>query len=177
MKVYTKTGDTGETSLVGGSRIKKNSIRIEAYGTIDELNSYIGLIRSFPMSEIELNELIDIQRILFTIGSELANPNIDLEKGLTSKPTTELEKSIDRINLLLPPMTHFILPGGSQLVSHCHIARTICRRAERRILDLNEQDAMNKEIIKYCNRLSDYLFMLARKFAVDEQITEIKWIP
>lgn len=177
MKVYTKTGDSGETSLVGGSRIKKNSIRIEAYGTIDELNSYVGLIRSFPINGTEFDELIAIQRVLFSIGSELATPKIDSEKGLDATHTLHLEEAIDRISTILPPMTHFILPGGSKLVSHCHIARTICRRAERRILDLNEQEPINKEIIRYCNRLSDYLFTVSRKFALDEQITEIKWIP
>ncbi|MGL5681501.1 MAG: cob(I)yrinic acid a,c-diamide adenosyltransferase [Marinifilaceae bacterium] len=177
MKIYTKTGDKGQTCLVGGSRINKNSIRLEAYGTVDELNSYIGLLRSYPLQAEDSELLIDIQNTLFAIGSELATPYDKTSDNPRYYLTDKMEQAIDRITEQLPQMTHFILPGGGVSTSFAHIARTVCRRTERRILDLNDVEPVSVDIISYINRLSDYLFTLARKFAYDEKIPEVKWIP
>ena len=180
MKIYTKTGDKGITALYGGERVLKNHSRINSYGTIDELNSYIGLIRD---QDIDLNikkSLIKIQHDLFTLGSMLATPiekqtlNISI---VNKESVTFLEKEIDKMNEELPKMTHFILPGGHSTVSFCHIARTVCRRAERLTVCLKEEENLNPIILIYLNRLSDYLFTLARKLTKDLSVQEIKWIP
>lgn len=187
MKIYTKTGDAGTTSLFGGSRVPKHHLRIESYGTVDELNSYIGMIRSYEIDAFSKNTLVQIQNHLFTVGSILATDpkkavlksgkeRLNIEKINESK-IQMLEDEMDRMNGVLPPITHFVLPGGSPLVSHCHIARTVCRRAERRATALNEEDPVDPLVIKYLNRLSDYLFVLARKLSIDTQAEEIKWIP
>ena len=180
MKIYTKTGDKGISALYGGERVLKNHSRINSYGTIDELNSYIGLIRD---QDIDLNikkSLIKIQHDLFTLGSMLATPiekqtlNISI---VNKESVTFLEKEIDKMNEELPKMTHFILPGGHSTVSFCHIARTVCRRAERLTVCLKEEENLNPIILIYLNRLSDYLFTLARKLTKDLSVQEIKWIP
>lgn len=187
MKIYTKTGDAGETSLFGGKRVPKYHLRIEAYGTVDELNSYLGLIRDQKIDTETYNTLIKIQQELFTMGAMLATPpeKETLKSGkerLTIEKTDDesvkfLENEIDKINAHLPPMTNFVLPGGHQTVSYCHIARCVCRRAERIATQLSEQSKINKQILKYLNRLSDYLFVLARKLTYQFEAKEIKWIP
>jgi cob(I)alamin adenosyltransferase len=187
MKIYTKTGDTGTTGLVGGTRLPKHDLRIDCYGTVDELNSYLGLIRDQTISDDSKTTLIKIQNQLFIIGSLLAT---DPEKikdeskrkrlGITllkSEAIVFLETEIDTMNSVLPPITHFILPGGHQTVSFCHIARCICRRAERNISKLNTEQPIQPEILIYLNRLSDFIFVLARKLSKELHAEEIKWIP
>jgi cob(I)alamin adenosyltransferase len=180
MKIYTKTGDKGQTSLLGGTRVAKHHIRIEAYGTVDELNSHIGLIRDQPIDLSTINLLIEIQDRLFTIGSILAS---DPEKSKVKIPEMNeedvetLEKAIDQMNDLLPPMRSFVLPGGHTTVSYCHIARCVCRRAERNVIHLLEQSLVPEIIIKYLNRLSDYLFVLSRKLSAELNAQEIPWKP
>lgn len=169
------------TSLIGGTRVPKNSLRLDAYGTVDELNTYLGMIRSFGIDECLKKELIDIQTILFDVGGNLATdksvPDLKIKLGVREEDITFLEKAIDRMEAELPPLTSFVLPGGDQAASFCHIARTVCRRAERRILDMGEKFEVEDLVVKYVNRLSDYLFMLSRKVAQDSGVTEIKWIP
>ncbi len=180
MKVYTKTGDLGETSLLGGSRVSKAELQIESYGTVDELNSYIGLIRDQIWKQPLLEELIEIQDRLFTIGSHLAN---DKKKNkiklpeIHEKDVQRLEIEIDKMDSQLPPMKAFILPGGHTLVSYTHIARCVCRRAERKVVRLSENWEIAPIIIKYLNRLSDYLFTLGRKLSKDLGADEIEWKP
>lgn len=187
MKIYTKTGDKGATSLFGGTRVSKDNLRIEAYGTVDELNAYIGLIKDQSIAEELTSQLHKIQHDLFTLGAMLATPpeKETLKSGkdrlnipkIESNSIAFLEKQIDLMNESLPPMTHFILPGGHTTVSFCHIARCICRRAERRSVSLHEQEAISENILQYLNRLSDYLFVLARKLTQDLNAQEVKWIP
>lgn len=179
MKIYTKTGDNGTTGLIGGKRVKKNNSMLEAYGTVDELNSYIGLIRSIVEDNDLQNFLLHIQDRLFTIGSLLACADISLRETLPQifeSNIENLERQIDDYNQTLPTLTNFILPGGSQKVAFCHVARTVCRRAERRVADLEEFFNDNKLILKYLNRLSDYLFILARKLT-EIGLSEEKWKP
>jgi cob(I)alamin adenosyltransferase len=179
-KVYTKTGDKGETSLIGGTRVPKHHIRIESYGTVDELNSYIGLIRDQNIDEQSKTVLIEIQDRLFTIGSSLAS---DPEKSKMKIPDLKeedivfLEKEMDKMDESLPEMKSFVLPGGHTTVSFCHIARCVCRRAERLTIQLSENDYVNELVIKYLNRLSDYLFVLSRKLSQDLNASEIPWKP
>ena len=187
MKIYTKTGDKGTTALFGGTRVPKHHIRIESYGTIDELNSHIGLIRDQDIDQIHKNTLMEIQDRLFTVGAILATDpeKATLKSGkarlnipkISEADIELLEKSMDSMNKSLPPMTHFVLPGGHQTVSFCHIARTVCRRAERLASHLNSLEPFQPETLKYINRLSDYLFVLARKLSHDLQADEVKWIP
>ncbi|HEY0771061.1 MAG TPA: cob(I)yrinic acid a,c-diamide adenosyltransferase [Sphingobacteriaceae bacterium] len=180
MKIYTKTGDKGYTSLIGGTRVPKYHLRIETYGTVDELNSYIGLVRDQTVSIHQKTMLKEIQDRLFTIGASLAS---DPEKSKMKIPDLKnsdielLEQEMDKMNEELPELKHFILPGGSTTVSFCHIARCICRRAERLTVQLNEESFVDNTVIIYLNRLSDYLFTLARKVALDNQIGESIWIP
>ena len=187
MKVYTKTGDTGTTALFGGTRVPKHHIRIESDGTVDELNSHIGLIRDQDMSDLYKNVLIEIQDRLFTVGAILATPP---EKetlkngqprlqnlGIIESDIEFLENEIDTMEEALPPMTHFVLPGGHTTVSYCHIARCVCRRAERLAVHLNDIEPTDERVIKYLNRLSDYLFVLARKLSHDLNADEVQWIP
>ncbi|MCT4601194.1 MAG: cob(I)yrinic acid a,c-diamide adenosyltransferase [Marinifilaceae bacterium] len=177
--VYTKTGDKGKTGLIGGKRVEKHNLRLEAYGTIDELNSYIGLIRSFDIDTTIRKILEEIQAKLFTVGAHLAvdEDHEELKEKFTCSENeiNILEKEIDRINSKLPEMNSFILPGGNQIVSYTHIARTVCRRAERRISALMEIVEISPNILKYVNRLSDYLFVVARKFAIDTKAEEVEW--
>jgi cob(I)alamin adenosyltransferase len=187
MKIYTKTGDQGTTALLGGTRVKKYNLRINSYGTVDELNSYIGLIKDQQISEDHKEGLLKVQNELFTLGAMLATPpdkemlksgkdRLNIPK-IDKESILFLENEIDKMELTLPQMTHFILPGGHQAVSFCHIARCVCRRAERLSVELNDQEPINNDILKYLNRLSDYLFVLARKLSQDLQIEEFKWIP
>ncbi|EIA08174.1 cob(I)yrinic acid a,c-diamide adenosyltransferase [Flavobacterium frigoris] len=187
MKVYTKTGDKGTTSLFGGTRVPKDHIRIESYGTVDELNSYIGLVRDQDMNTHYKDILVEIQDRLFTIGAILATPpekevlksgELRLQKlGIIESDIELLENEIDSMENELPPMTHFVLPGGHTTVSYCHIARCVCRRAERLAVHLNHNEAVAENAIKYLNRLSDYLFVLARKLSHDLKAEEVQWIP
>jgi cob(I)alamin adenosyltransferase len=187
MKVYTKTGDAGTTALFGGDRVTKDHIRIESYGTVDELNSYIGLIRDQQIDAHYKNMLIEIQDRLFTIGAILATPpeketlkngQPRLQKlGIEESDIELLENEIDTMESHLPPMTHFVLPGGHTTVSYCHIARCVCRRAERLSVHLSHDEPVAPIALKYLNRLSDYLFVLARKLAFDLKADEVKWIP
>jgi len=177
-KIYTKTGDKGETSLIGGKRVPKYHERIEAYGTVDELNSYIGLIRDLETSESIRAILLEIQDRLFTLESLLAEDSETSERLLPQifeKDILLLEKEIDCMNEELPVLHSFILPGGHPLVSHCHIARCICRRAERISIRLSETYTISPLIIKYLNRLSDYLFVLARKIGSNLGAKEEVW--
>ena len=180
MKIYTKTGDKGKTSLIGGTRVPKNHIRIEAYGTVDELNSYIGLIRDQKIDKHTQAILLEIQDRLFTIGSLLASdPGRSKMKvpSLFEEDITLLEKEIDKMNETLPEMRSFILPGGHTTVSFCHIARCICRRAERCSVKLSENEPVPEIIIKYLNRLSDYLFVLSRQLGKELKTKETPWKP
>ncbi len=187
MKVYTKTGDKGTTALFGGTRVPKHHIRIESYGTVDELNSHIGLIRDQDINPHYKSVLIEVQDRLFTVGAILATPP---EKetlksgekrlqnlGIVESDIEYLENEIDAMETELPPMTNFVLPGGHTTVSYCHIARCVCRRAERLAVHLNDIDPTDEMVIKYLNRLSDYLFVLARKLSHDLNADEVKWIP
>jgi len=179
-KIYTKTGDKGQTSLIGGTRVPKFDIRIESYGTVDELNSHIGLIRDQSIDSNTREVLIEVQDRLFTIGSLLA---ADPEKNkmtlpqISEKDIELLESEIDKMNETLPEMKFFVLPGGHTTISFCHIARCVCRRAERCVLKLNEQAPVNELIYKYLNRLSDYLFVLSRKITADLNAPETPWKP
>lgn len=187
MKVYTKTGDKGTTALFGGTRVPKHHIRIESYGTIDELNSHIGLIRDQDIDQLYKNTLMEIQNKLFTVGAILATDpeKAKLKSGeqrlkipkISNEDIERLENEMDQMESSLPQMTHFVLPGGHQTVSFCHIARTVCRRAERLASHLNELEPFQPETLMYINRLSDYLFVLARKLSKDLKAEEIKWIP
>ncbi len=187
MKIYTKTGDKGRTSLFGGIRVPKYHIRVEAYGTIDELNSFIGLLRDQSIDKHITKSLLKIQNELFVIGSILATPpekeklkngkeRLQIEK-INEQQIIYLEKEIDKMNEELPAMTHFVLPGGHTTVSYCHITRNVCRRAERLTVLLAEETYVNEYILSYLNRLSDYLFVLARKLTKDLQVKETPWIP
>ncbi|UGU15110.1 cob(I)yrinic acid a,c-diamide adenosyltransferase [Sinomicrobium kalidii] len=186
MKIYTKTGDKGTTALFGGTRVPKHHIRIETYGTVDELNSWIGLVRDQEAGD-QQKILLAIQDRLFTLGAILAT---DPEKAMLKSgkkrldiPTISpedvetLEKEIDRMNEELPPMTHFVLPGGHTTVSYCHITRCVCRRAERLATQLYDIEPFDDSVLQYLNRLSDYLFVLARKLSHTLKAEEIKWVP
>jgi cob(I)alamin adenosyltransferase len=179
MKIYTKTGDKGTTSLLGGTRVPKFHPRIEAYGTIDELNSYIGLIRDQDIAEHNKKLLLEIQDRLFTMESQIAkDPEVELNYTLPEiqpRDVENLEKEMDKMNKSLPELKNFILPGGHAVVSFCHIARCVCRRAERITLRLSQAQPVNSLNIMYLNRLSDYLFVLARKLARDLNVDETPW--
>jgi cob(I)alamin adenosyltransferase len=187
MKIYTKTGDKGTTALFGGTRVPKHHIRIDSYGTVDELNSHIGLIRDQDIDPRSKEILVHIQDRLFTVGAVLATDpeKMILKNGkdrlniprVDEEDIELLEKEMDTMNDHLPPMTHFVLPGGHTTVSYCHIARCVCRRAERLATALYEVEPFDEHTLKYLNRLSDYLFVLARKLSNDLQADEIKWIP
>ena len=180
MKIYTKKGDKGTTQLIGGKRVSKNNSRIEAYGTIDELNSYIGLVRDQEIDEQSFDMLVEIQDRLFTVGALLANDGASNKMKLPlidEKDIHLLEKEIDKMNKDLSEMKSFILPGGHTTVSYCHIARCICRRAERLVVDLPETILQFDLILKYLNRLSDYLFVLSRFLTKKLNAKEIPWAP
>lgn len=180
MKIYTKTGDTGTTSLFGGRRVSKSDLRIETYGTVDELNSYIGLLRDQPANTSRKELLVEIQDRLFTMGSMLAtepgNTKVKIPT-LSESDIQFLENQIDDMESSLPAMKSFVLPGGHQSVSFCHIARTVCRRAERLAVALHGVEAIDELVIKYLNRLSDFLFVLSRKMTQELGAEETPWKP
>jgi cob(I)alamin adenosyltransferase len=181
-KIYTKTGDKGKTSLIGGTKVPKSNIRIESYGTIDELNSYIGLVNDYIIDETTNATLKEIQDRLFTIGSSLAcDPDKEpLMKmpDLLESDVEFLEQEIDRMNESLAPMKFFIIPGGDVAISTAHIARCVCRRGERTCVQMDEEGLyINELVIKYINRLSDYLFVLARYIGYLKNVPEIPWKP
>ena len=196
MKIYTKTGDKGQTGLIGGRRVSKADLRIDAYGTVDELNSWIGLVRDQPVNADRKALLKEIQDRLFTVGAELAtDPEKPPKQGMPAivpADVTLLEASMDAMDSELPELRAFVLPGGHESVSFCHLSRTVCRRAERLVIALNETlpqsahsgrsagavpAAVDPLVIQYLNRLSDYLFMLSRKMAQDLGAEEIEWKP
>lgn len=180
MKIYTKKGDQGQTGLIGGTRVAKHHIRIEAYGTVDELNSYIGLLRDKSDSKEQVEEFIFIQDRLFTLGSLLA---ADPEKSkmelppLRQEDVNALEISIDKMDEQLEPMKFFVLPGGHEIISFCHIARCVCRRAERAVCRLEETAPVDPLILAFLNRLSDYLFVYGRFLTKNLNAVEIPWKP
>jgi cob(I)alamin adenosyltransferase len=180
MKIYTKTGDQGTTSLFGGKRVSKANLRIDAYGTVDELNSFMGLVRDQAVNQKRKQVLLGIQNTLFIIGSILATePGNEKVKipALQENDVLGLEKEIDAMDAILPPLRFFILPGGHPSVSICHVARTVCRRAERLTIALHDQEKIDPLVIKYLNRLSDYLFMLSRQMTNELGVDEIAWKP
>ncbi len=179
MKIYTKTGDKGLTSLLGGKRVPKHHIRIEAYGTVDELNAWLGLITDSIADQKELSKkLRNIQSILFTLGAALASDpsakNV-VKPDLLEQDIQTIEKEIDQMTATLPDLKNFILPGGSIQASYCQIARCVCRRAERICTQLNESEKLDDVILKYLNRLSDYLFVLSRTLCYRYGGKDIKW--
>ncbi|MEZ4685423.1 MAG: cob(I)yrinic acid a,c-diamide adenosyltransferase [Bacteroidia bacterium] len=178
MKIYTKKGDSGETGLLGGTRVPKYDLRIEAYGTVDELNSHIGLLNCMEIFKAKMDMLRGVQNDLFTIGSHLAN---DPEKSSFQLPPFDakgieaFEKSMDEMETELPELKNFVLPGGHAANAQAHIARTVCRRAERRVVELASRAQVDPAIIRYLNRLSDWLFVLSRKASLDAGVDEVVW--
>ncbi len=181
MKIYTKTGDTGLTSLISGRRVSKADIRIDSYGTVDELNSWVGLVRDQPVNESRRELLKEIQDRLFTVGATLASdPDKTSRKAMpdiVEGDITLLEQAMDAMDAELPELRAFVLPGGHQSVSFAHLARTVCRRAERLVIGLNEHSPVDPLVIQYLNRLSDYLFMLSRKMTQELGSEEVAWKP
>lgn len=179
MKIYTKTGDKGKTSLLGGDRVKKYDLRIAAYGTADELNSWLGLLKDQEIPEDDVTFLVEIQNKIFTIGSHLAaigNKKVNLSiPSIKESDLTVIEIRIDEFQENLPPMKNFILPGGHTTVSYCHLARTVCRRCERLVIELSDNEEVNPLIIQYFNRLSDFLFVLSRKLSHHLGAVETTW--
>ncbi len=175
MKIYTRTGDTGETSLFGGARVRKDDARIEAYGTIDELNSFLGVARAgWPSSSFDA-ELHLIQSDLFDIGAHLASPGTSRFAGPDPSRVAALEQAIDAMESELAPLKSFILPGGSLAAAHLHVARTVCRRAERLVVALRDDDEATKASITYLNRLSDFLFVAARFANHKQGVADVPW--
>lgn len=180
MKIYTKTGDAGTTSLFGGKRVSKADLRIDAYGTVDELNSWIGILRDQEVNTSRKDVLIAIQDRLFTMGSMLATEPANTKVKIPLLEETDivfLEKEIDAMDSLLPPMRSFVLPGGHVSVSFAHVARTVCRRTERLVIALGHAEHVDPLIIKYLNRLSDYIFVLSRKMTAELNSEESPWNP
>ena len=180
MKIYTKTGDSGSTSLFGGKRVFKDDLRISAYGTIDELNAHLGLLNAQICDQQVQDEVLKIQNELFVIGSYLAadpaKPGLKLPV-FSAEDIVFLELAIDRMEMMLPPLQHFILPGGSLTVAQAHVCRTVCRRAERCMVELNHTEPINDQLLIYINRLSDYLFMLSRQMTHELGSEEVTWKP
>jgi cob(I)alamin adenosyltransferase len=180
MKIYTRTGDQGSTSLFGGSRVSKADLRIEAYGTVDELNAFLAVVRDQEVNKKREHFLVQIQERLFTMGAMLAtvpgNNKVSIPR-LENADAESLEQAIDQMEAHLHPLRNFLLPGGHIAVSHCHVARTVCRRAERRIVGLSQVEPVDPLIITYMNRLSDYLFVLSRAMAAELEIAETPWKP
>jgi cob(I)alamin adenosyltransferase len=181
-KVYTKTGDDGTTSLNSGLRVKKHHIRVAAYGSIDELNAWIGLIRDTTADILDREFLMLLQNHLMVLGTQLSTVReedlpTDFIDPINDPHILEIENEIDRISMDLPPLKNFVLPGGHPLVSYSHLARCVCRRAERHITELNANERVSPYVIAFVNRLSDYFFVLSRKFSIDLDLNENKWIP
>ena len=180
MKIYTKTGDKGTTALFGGKRLSKADLRIDTYGTVDELNSWMGVLRDQEVNAIRQEELIEIQDRLFTIGSILATEPGNTKVKIPSLSESDiifLEKKIDLMEATLEPMKVFVLPGGHPSVSFGHVTRTVCRRAERLVISLDTKEKVGSLVIQYLNRLSDYLFVLCRKMTNDLKVNETPWKP
>jgi cob(I)alamin adenosyltransferase len=178
MKIYTKTGDKGETSVIGGVRLPKHHPRIEAYGTIDELIAWIGMLRSSEQFCVPTEELINIQSVLMSCCTIIAtHPSAKVPEGISVDDTTQLESSIDKMESRLPELQSFILPGGNHSAATSNLARCVCRRAERALLRLNETEKTDPDVIKYLNRLSDYLFVLTRCLTYELGTEEVKWMP
>lgn len=186
MKIYTKAGDKGQTALIGGRRVSKADLRIDAYGTVDELNSWIGLVRDQPINIGRKELLKEIQNRLFTVGAELAADPAKASRqtspervmpAITPDDSAVLEQAMDAMDAELPELHAFILPGGHESVSVCHLARTVCRRAERLVVALHDELAVDELVLQYLNRLSDYLFVLSRKMAQELSAEEIVWRP
>jgi cob(I)alamin adenosyltransferase len=178
MKIYTKTGDKGETSVIGGVRLPKHHPRIEAYGTLDELIAWIGMLRSCEQACVPREELVEIQSVLMSCCTVIAtHPSAKVPEGIYIEDTTRLESSIDRMESGLPKLQSFILPGGNNPAATANIARTVCRRAERAILRLSEAEYTDPDVVKYLNRLSDYLFVLSRCLVYELGTEEVKWLP
>jgi cob(I)alamin adenosyltransferase len=181
MKIYTKKGDQGYTSLIGGTKVPKSHLRIDCYGTVDELNSCLGVLCAMRIKDKKAKVTLDaVQERLFVVGSWLAcdpkTSKMTLPE-LDEKDVTLLEQEIDRMTALLPPLKFFILPGGSAAGAWCHVVRTVCRRAERLVVALSAKDKVDQRIIVYLNRLSDYLFVLGRKINQDDRVPEVSWRP
>jgi len=180
VQIYTKTGDDGTTGLIGGTRVKKYDIRLEAYGTVDELNSNVGLVLSATEDQNVRGVLTSVQSKLFVIGAHLAMDDnagaLKEQLPCSEKDIEQLEQEMDQMFEILPKLNHFILPTGCQAAAFAHVARTVCRRAERRIVELADQVAIDQNLVKYINRLSDYLFVLSRKLNFDQKVTETPWI-
>jgi cob(I)alamin adenosyltransferase len=179
MKIYTKTGDTGNTRLFDGTKVRKYDQRVDAYGAVDELNAFIGAAASFLVDATLLDLLVNIQKDLFSVGAQLADPGFkDQSRAkfkLSAERITALENEIDRFEMELPPLRHFILSGGGQAGAMLHVARTVCRRAERRVVSLSEKVEVNPDVIVYLNRLSDFLFVIARVINHRQGKQEIPW--
>ncbi len=178
MKIYTKTGDSGTTGLIGGARIEKNSLRMAAIGDVDELNALIGHARAAGAGELDA-DLQAIQSWLFDLGAELASPlpHERQHRAIFGSQTEKLEQSIDRQTAQLEPLMHFILPGGSETAARIHVARCVCRRAERSILELNAHEGVGEEALAFMNRLSDWLFVAARTANRLAGVQDVKWQP
>ena len=175
MKIYTKTGDLGQTSLFGGTRVAKDDARIEAYGTVDELSSFLGAARASHIPAEVDAVLEQVQRDLFDVGAHLASPGTSRFTGVDAQRIAELEESIDAMERELAPLTNFILPGGSLPAAHLHVARTVCRRAERRVVSLRDESPATLSTIAYLNRLSDYLFVAARFANRRANVADVDW--
>lgn len=176
MKIYTKTGDKGQTGLFSGKRLSKAHPRVEAYGTVDELNSFMGLLRDHVVDELVRQQLLEQQNHLFALGAALADDRPDQAYQVPENAATDLEASMDSMNEVLPKMTHFVLPGGAPAISHAHVCRTVCRRAERRVVELADAIELDPSIVIYLNRLSDWCFVLSRYLAFKLEVEEVKWI-
>jgi cob(I)alamin adenosyltransferase len=175
VKIYTRTGDKGQTSLFGGTRVPKNDARIEAYGTVDELSSFLGVARAaIPPAEVEA-ELSRVQSDLFEIGAHLASPGMSRFEGVDPRRIEELERAIDAMEQGLAPLTAFILPAGAMASAQLHVARTVCRRAERCVVGLHDETAATQSTITYLNRLSDYLFVAARFANAKAGVADVPW--
>lgn len=186
MKIYTKTGDKGTTSLFGGQKVSKANIRIDAYGTTDELNSFLGLVHAHAEDEKLISQIIEIQKNIFVLGSELATPKDKMflangksriPKMIDNQDIEVLETWIDEWEEILEPLTHFILPGGGKASAFAHVSRTVCRRAERSLVALSENEEIRPELQKFLNRLSDYLFVVARVLSKLGHHPEVLWLP
>ena len=179
MKIYTGFGDRGKTRLYGGKIVDKDNLRVEAYGNIDELNSVIGLVKTYIRNDLLLDDLQNIQNNLFVLSAELATPDDgnkkSLDMAITDEKVKDIEKKIDRLDSQLDPLKNFISPGGSREAAVCHLARAICRRGERAVISLNKTEPVNSHIIVFINRLSDYLFVLARFINKEQNIADIPW--
>ena len=177
--IYTRTGDKGKTSLVGGARVKKTHVRLEAYGTVDELNSQLGLLYTYLTEEGDKKLILWVQHKLFSVGSYLAtdqsNTALRIESQIVDEDIHRLENAIDEADASLPPLKAFVIPGGSRGSAVCQVCRTVCRRAERRILTMAEEHEVTENVSAFVNRLSDYLFVLARKMNLLAETDEIYW--